>query len=561
MKKRFKKIITFLLSLTACVSAVSFAGCGGNNTESGNALRIFVNNGNAFDGVEKDRIWQEIEKKTGAEMSFEGLSHSSAYYTKLNPLMNTINNMPDIVFVVPSSEEMGLSSFSDKWTDPNKGLVYNYDELLERYSKGTYPYIEKLLSSEQYKYIMHNNGHYILPNTTSNSSWGIYFRTDWLINIGYYTMVGEEKIARYPVTIDEYTDVIRKFTFNDPDGNGLNDTYGFCPGKGEHYWNPFYSAFGVTPDWDINADGDLEYMYSSAEFKEFLKWANGLYKEGCIYPTFTSNQANAERDLFYQGKTGMLITNAESHVYFIMKKMTAMGKGDKVGFAYPPVGTAKTGKEGACGFSDWGAWWGGFCITKKCRNIPAALKLLDYMMSPEGSDLRTYGIKDVHYTVENGEIIPNVEERLKEGGGKWEEFNVNGAASPVGRYSLGTIFGYPIDWDNYEKDGSIKFKITAKLIDPENEKMVADAMDKVVLNTSKLVNFTAFGSTVVSVMNNTQEKTKAFVNNAIIGKSNLEKDWDDLIKTVKGENNNPQNLLWKKMQTSAKETLTKMGKI
>ena len=62
-------------------------------------------------------------------------------------------------------------------------------------------------------------------------------------------------------------------------------------------------------------------------------------------------------------------------------------------------------------------------------------------------------------------------------------------------------------------------------------------------------------------MNNTQEKTKAFVNNAIIGKSNLEKDWDDLIKTVKGENNNPQNLLWKKMQTSAKETLTKMGKI
>lgn len=548
--KIFKKAVVLLLIFVFAAGTFSLGACGRKGNSD--ALELFVNNGDKFDGTEKDRIWLEIEEEIGAELSFIGTAHSSAYYTKLNPLMNTIRNMPDVVFVVPTSEEMGLSTFSERWTDEEVGLVYNYDELLARYPAGTYPYLEKIFSSAQYKNIMHNGGHYILPSVTSNSSWGIYFRTDWLINIGYYDTVNGVKVARYPKTLEEYTDVIRKFTFNDPDGNGVNDTYGFCPGKGEHCWNPFYNAFGVTTDWDIMEDGSLDYMYTQKEFKDFLTWANGLFNEGCIYPTFSSIQANGDRDLFYNGKIGMLITNAESHVYYIKSKMTAMGNGDKFGFAEPPVGTAALGKEGAGGFADWGGWWGGYCITKNCKNIEAALKLLDYMLSPEGAKLRTYGMEGVHYTEENGAITPVVEERAKEGGGKWEEFTVDGVSAPIGRYVMGTLFGYPVDWEEFEKSGKIEYLISAELLDPENEALVQQAFDAMRLNTSRLTNVTAYSKTAVSVMNSVQEESKAFVNNAIIGKKNLTSDWDDMIGRLKG-------LKWSAMENSVMETLKTLG--
>ena len=54
-----------------------------------------------------------------------------------------------------------------------------------------------------------------------------------------------------PKTIDELYNVLRAFTFNDPDGNGRNDTYGLAGcvvnGVGFGYmWQVFY-AFGVQP--------------------------------------------------------------------------------------------------------------------------------------------------------------------------------------------------------------------------------------------------------------------------------------------------------------------------
>lgn len=551
MKKILKCIAALIATTVAFSTCASLASCGGSG--NGNALVLFVNNGDKFDGVSKDRIWTKLEEKAGVELKFNGTAHSSSYYTKLNPLLNTMTNTPDVVFVVPSSEEMGLSTFSERWTAEGSGLLYNYDALLAEYPAGTFPYLERVFNSNQYKNIKHNGGHYILPNISSRNSWGIYYRTDWLINIGYYTEQNGVKTARYPQTLDEITDVMRKFAKNDPDQNGKADTYGFCPGKGEHSWNPFYHAFGVSTDWDLNDNGDLEYMYTAPEFKEFLGWANGLYKEGVIYPTFSSIAANGDRELFYSGKTGILITNAESHVSFIMSKLRALGLAEKVGIGPVFKGSETLGENGSGGFSDWGGWWGGFCITKTCKNVKAALTLLDYLYSTEGCMLRTYGIENVHYTVgQDGEIIPNNSERLSEGGGKWEEFTVDNVSAPVGRYVLGTVFGYPVDWEHFDATGEITLNITAKLLDAENEEMVQRALDLVELKTSKLCNITAYSTSAISVMNGVQDKSKAFINNAIIGKKNLTSDWDDLIRELKG-------LKWTTMEKAVKKTLRENG--
>ena len=141
--KKILKCVAMLAAATFTVSAgAAFTAC--NNTEESNALVLFVNNGDKFDGVSKDRIWTKLEEKIGTEIKFNGTAHSSSYYTKLNPLLNTMTNTPDVLFVVPSSEEMGLSTFSERWTSEESGMLYNYDTLLAEYPAGTFPYLERV---------------------------------------------------------------------------------------------------------------------------------------------------------------------------------------------------------------------------------------------------------------------------------------------------------------------------------------------------------------------------------------------------------------------------------
>ena len=44
-------------------------------------------------------------------------------------------------------------------------------------------------------------------------------------------------------------------------------------------------------------------------------------------------------------------------------------------------------------------------ITTSCKNIPAAMRLLDYQFSKEGHMLANYGIEGVSYKIENGEPV------------------------------------------------------------------------------------------------------------------------------------------------------------
>ncbi|MBO1722884.1 sugar ABC transporter substrate-binding protein, partial [Extibacter sp. GGCC_0201] len=52
--------------------------------------------------------------------------------------------------------------------------------------------------------------------------WSFLIRQDWLDNLGLYM----------PTTAEELLDVMRAFTFDDPDGNGKDDTYGFTAAGG-----------------------------------------------------------------------------------------------------------------------------------------------------------------------------------------------------------------------------------------------------------------------------------------------------------------------------------------
>ncbi len=518
----------FALSL-ACLAPLTLASCGDNTSNEPSdgtvTLDMFVNGGNSFDGVKKDSIWQKIEADTGVKMAIRGATHNSDYYTTLNPMINT-GSIPDVIFAVP--HDAGNSY--NNWV--NQDIIWNIDELLAE-KPGEYPYIEAILKGDQFKNLTFgNHAHTLLPYLTSESGWGIYYRSDWLINIGYYTEKDGEKIAKTPETIEEFQDVLMKFTKNDPDGNGKDDTYGISPFGKAFYMNPLYHAFGVTPDYDLDVNNKGQYMLLTNEYKNFLSWAQKMYSNGYIDPQFAVNNNTQDRDKFYDGNVGVLITNAEMHVSWIANSFeNANGKG-KLVLGKAPTGTKNLGVEGKGGFSSWGGYWGGFSISKFCKNPHAAMKLFDYLYSPEGSKLRSYGLKDYHYSVnENDEYIPNIEHRNEEPTGTfYQTKDTEGDSVPTGYYEMGVgVFGSDIDW---KEDMSFKVRRDPYALDANHKELIEEGLENNQVVRSRLFNVTGYYSSYTSKMKKVEDASNIYAINAIMGKKNLTSDWDALLNQV-----------------------------
>ena len=103
------------------------------------------------------------------------------------------------------------------------------------------------------------------------------YRQDWLDNLG----------LEMPKTLDEFTEVMKAFTFDDPDGNGVNDTYGYIGITGNADWafSPIFAAFGTYPGiWYAKEDGSITRGEIEPETKEALKYIKELYDMGVIDP-------------------------------------------------------------------------------------------------------------------------------------------------------------------------------------------------------------------------------------------------------------------------------------
>ncbi len=520
----------FFAIVLAALMALCGAACGkeeDTDASGRDILRIFIINGNYLEGAKKDSAWELIEEKTSTSLRIEGAVNNADYYTRLSPMLNSGKNMPDVFFSVPS----GTDNAYFNWADQKTGILYNIDELLLG-RESEFPYLSAVLYSDKYGNIKYDGAHTLIPAPSGNSGWAIYYRGDWLIKIGYYTEdESGNKIARPPQTIEEFEDVCRKFATMDPDGNGKNDTWAMAPQNSMHCLNPLYHAFGTPTDWDINAQGEVSFMYADEHFKDFLGWYAGLYEDGVIYPQcYTLNEAG-ERKMFEEGKTGIVITNGGEACLWVAKPCEEVFGYGTVVCGPAPVGTANLGQEGSGGFSDWGGWWGGFSITKACSNPDAALRLFDYLLSPEGGMTMNYGIEGVHYDMEDGEVVANIENRQKEPEGTFKTVNdLDGNAVLQGRHRFsGILGGYPVDWDYFDETGIFRcFSDNASLdIRYASLMDVQDELRKE--HTTNLLNFTDIPTVIIRKQLIIQDKLSTYALNAFTGRKNLTSDWEAVL--------------------------------
>ena len=533
------KTVCLMLPIIAVIALSSCGQKRKNKDDSGKSyLYCWINEGNKYEGAKKDSVLQKIEDECGVNLQITGATHNDTDYTTLGPKVNT-GEMLDIIFTVPSAQGDGYN----EWI--NQGLLCDFDTLMAE-KPGEYPYLEALFNSDAYKNIQYGDGlHTMIPFITSRNSWTIYYRADWLIDIGYTKEVDGQTVARAPVNMDEFQDVMQKFKAAHP------STYPLSPGGSASWLNPLFHAFGVTTDYDL-IDGEVTHQYLQPEYKNFLAWAQDMCSQGLIDPNFGVNSNNLDRTKFYEGKSGILITNGESHVQWVINGVEQIhGKGT-VCVGPAPVGTNSIGKPGVGGFSDWGGWWGGFSLSEECADKHAAMRFFNYIVGPEGNNLFHNGIEGYHYDMVDGKVVPNLDNRYEEPEGTFYTVDVaNGQKEPVGMHELGSHFQGYLKWTS-----GTEFKFV-----PDNTSIpyqFKDYYDETVrLNTvvtSRLTNVTGWPSSYITKMKKVELACNDYTIEVIAGRKNLTSDYDALLSKIE-----QPTYEWSSIKKMIKEVARNLG--
>jgi putative aldouronate transport system substrate-binding protein len=228
---------------------------------------------------------------------------------------------------------------------------------------------------------------------------GVMIRKDWLDKLG----------LRPPSSIDELYEVMRAFTYKDPDGNGIQDTYGLAD-RNDLMFGAFktLSSYFNTPNGWGTKDGRLlpEFMFD--EYVDTMKFMRKLYQEKLINEDFALASKNQQWEKFYTGKAGVYIGNMvdAGNLHQYAAKYDSKLELEIVNRIAGPDGRHRIWSQGGHN--------GIFVFPKAAVETEEELKELlaffDQLAAPEMWNLMNLGIEDVHYRVVEGSYYEFMEE-------------------------------------------------------------------------------------------------------------------------------------------------------
>jgi putative aldouronate transport system substrate-binding protein len=225
---------------------------------------------------------------------------------------------------------------------------------------------------------------------------GLVIRKDWLDKLG----------LKVPTTTDELFEVLKAFTFNDPDGNGKDDTYGlggcieinnYVSGLGTRF-DPLFGAFGVPGMWNMTkANAGLNVR--KPEYYDALAYFKKIVDAKVIDPNWISYKKEDFRGAWKQGKFGVM--REQMAALHSQANYEAFDKNFPNGnwiVIDPPKGP--TGKQSVGVYTTGYRIYAVSAKAIKAGKGPAIAKLLEWMSSDEGYFLLGWGEKDVNYKLD-----------------------------------------------------------------------------------------------------------------------------------------------------------------
>ena len=385
---------------------VLFTGCGsnggessGNPQESGNSQEAGEQSGSgAASGEKKDKITVAIYDRGTLDPS-EGAMEDNRWTKWIN------ENAPvEVEFIaIPrwgSSDKYSNLLASDSAPD----LILEYDtgilqnmlsndclmpigDLIDQYSVeykalvDKYPMMRKLGTVDGELY-------YFTRTEAAKPNHVIYIRTDWLKKVN----------MEMPKTAEEFYAVAEAFAKQDPDGNGVDDTYGYSASFiGSNQISYMFCA--GTKDIFIEKDNELTCSWENiAAATEFLK---KMFDNGIINKDFATDSSGEQAiQDFISGKLGIIALNNGAAAISYGTLENFFENNPEATLEVLPMPSSEFGESNtviSCGSKVTGA------INAKCKNPEAVIKYMDWLnSSQEIYDTLLYGGSEYAVQDENG---------------------------------------------------------------------------------------------------------------------------------------------------------------
>ncbi|SDE11870.1 ABC-type glycerol-3-phosphate transport system, substrate-binding protein [Paenibacillus sp. UNCCL117] len=337
-----------------------------------------------------DFVRKRIEEKFNVDLKVTYMVAGNDYNSKINVLL--------------------ASTPPDMWRDntPDGGQKYAIDGLLADLTRFVTPvtmpnYFKYWTSEEEVKRYRTNNQYVRAPlprPKRTYRSW--YVRKDWLDKLG----------LKMPNNYDEYVNMLKQFTFNDPDGNGKQDTYGFTTsGNGANLgydWPEFVKNDLPFPSFIENNQYADSSMHPKME--QVLNDVVKLMNDKVIDPDWFLNKAPQHIEKAIQGKVGVVLSGAKNFAYdnntqgiqYRTKQINSQAEWQPM----PIFANKAIGSKSAPGSP---ILFPKTVADKNPERIERTTAILDWLASEEGYLLTHYGVEGKHYTRDGNIIKLNVE--------------------------------------------------------------------------------------------------------------------------------------------------------
>lgn len=493
-----KKIFALLISL--CIAILPLvSGCSskneqiseskeGNNQgekviseEKENVKLVFFSNINVdtegYD-VNDNPYIKYVEEKNNIDL--ELINESTNYEQKLYAIMAS-GDLPDFV---------AINSREDLVTFASQGLLIPLDDYLAEY-----PDFVKKFKPISWELAKYEGKIYAIPAQRYDPTPLVAFaRKEWVEQLG----IDPTKF----MTIDEWYNMLRAFTYDDPDKNGQNDTFGMTAmGEVDLTYNLFMDAFDAAKYKFV--DGELRPNYILDGYKNWLKFMNKLYSEKILDPEYIVNTGTRMWEKAVSGKYGVF-----EWFWSLMEYETAGGKREDLVALKPPLKEDGT-PSGYLYTSPVRHYIG---ITTNCKNPKKVIDLQKWITSEEGKIYEFAGVEGFDYKRDkNGDIV-----FIRETAGKnmgWRNKTV-GITSPVADETVKSIL---------EKSyGSLAMQhLTLAL-----ESGTFDELKLVAPVFEELADY------------DLDSKVKEFRDKAIIGQIEIDKEWDNFVQSWRAAGGN-----------------------
>lgn len=341
-------------------------------------IKMF-NRVNADVVLDNNPVVAEADKLANVKLEIEAPPINN-YVDKLQVVMAS-GDLPDVIYNWGTAGN-GADANMEKWAQ--NGLLEPLDDKI-----AGYPNLMKNITPEMWDAVksVGDGKTYIIPRTNVVNHWGYMINQQWLDKLG----------LKAPTNLEEFTNVVRAFAKNDPDGNGKADTYGLSlsgPDLGRNtIWNAtnFLTAAFDLPvvDGVKDTDGQYKIREKMSGYIPYLTYLKQLNDEKLIDPEFLINKIYVDTEKLNQYKVGIVY----GHQAAVLGNISKLPDSEKI-FSYH--GVLKDDKGVA---SDWvtPAMWGGWMIPKGSKKVDDVLKFLDWGNTAEANTLFQLGVKGLTY--------------------------------------------------------------------------------------------------------------------------------------------------------------------